>query len=112
MSLTLMPASAGAGDLSSAGSALRGFFYAAQPPNQSPAPERSELLRKSRRENPGLVRLFMQLLLGPPGEKMMAAFVPTVLVQEQAAQAACCGRGALPWNVVRGQRNAQRRRCE
>jgi len=33
---------------------------------------------------------------------MMAAFVPTLLVQEQAAQAACCGSPAVPWNVVRG----------
>jgi hypothetical protein len=31
---------------------------------------------------------------------MIAAFVPTLLVQEQAAQAAWSGRQALPWNVA------------
>jgi hypothetical protein len=31
---------------------------------------------------------------------MTAAFEPTLLVQEQAAQAASSGREAMPWNVV------------
>jgi hypothetical protein len=32
---------------------------------------------------------------------MMAAFVATLFAQEQAAQAAWSGTGAVPWNVVR-----------
>src|SRR6476469_2570360 len=112
MSLTLMPVRAGAGDISGAGSALSGFFSAAQPPNKSPAPERSELLRKSRRENPGLGRLFMQLLLGPPGEKLMRPLCPRYLrrlevLKRHAATAKSC-RGMS----CAGHSSAQRRREE
>src|SRR5579859_8021651 len=98
MSLTLMPVRVGGLARAGVDARLSGFFSAAHPPIHKAALEMSEVFRKSRRENPGL-RFFMALLRGRRLETEDASD-HEVIKAGKHVQAACCGRRAVPWNVV------------
>jgi len=58
----------------------------------------AEVFRKSRRENPDRMRFFMRCSMGRQREQQRPE--GNVIRAGRRAQAACCGRRAVPWNVV------------